>query len=187
MITEEQEYELPGCKFVQEFRFRSMSRGQFKYRACISIEKKIQRLEALERLYSIEIFSLMKLTSKPVQPQKLSFLKRLCLIISFWFIRCTLETDVFCNLQLFSSAAGFCKLGSHMVMPQSMISRSGNWNVANWIPPKLNSSRLESRNSSSHKSCQVIEYAIENYLKSRWGKQQEGVFSGYQGTHCKSY
>jgi len=149
IITEKQEHEwLPGCKFVQEFRFKSISRGQFKYRACIFIEKKIQRLEELERLYSIKIFSLMKLTSKPVQPQKLSFLRRLCLIISFWFIRCTLEPDVFCNLQLSSSAAGFCILGSHMVMPQSIISRSGNWNVANWIPPKSHDSRLGSRNSS---------------------------------------
>lgn len=41
---------LPGCKFEQEFRFRSMSRGQFKYRAYILIEKKIQGLEALERI-----------------------------------------------------------------------------------------------------------------------------------------
>lgn len=30
---------IPGCKFLQEFRFRSFSSGQFKYKACIQIHK----------------------------------------------------------------------------------------------------------------------------------------------------
>lgn len=44
---------------------------------------------------------------------------------------------MFLNSQsLLSSGIPFWELGSQMVMPQSMSSRSGNWAVANWMPPE---------------------------------------------------
>ena len=129
---------LPGCKFLQEFRLRSLSCGQFKYKACMLIQKrKFQILEAWEKTCSTNLFSQIKLTSKPEHPHKLSFFKQLCLIISFWFVRCRLVANVFCNLRLLSSAVGWWELGSHMVMPQSISSRCGNWAVANWMPPEM--------------------------------------------------
>jgi len=82
-------------------------------------------------------FRYQNLTSKPEQPHRLSFFNRLCLMISFWYIRCNLFLNVICNSKSpLSLQVGFWELGSHIVIPQSMSSRRGNWAVANWIPPE---------------------------------------------------
>lgn len=126
---------IPGCKFLQEFRFRSFSAGQFKYRACIQIHKLRTQDKTIQE-HNL-FLKLKSLTSKPEQPHKLSFFSRLCLIISFWWIRCSLAFEMCFNSEsLLSSGTGFWELGSQMVMPQSMSSRRGNWAAANWMPPE---------------------------------------------------